>query len=174
MTSRTKKVLIVLGVLWGIPALLCAGVAWWVHQTGTVSVEVSEHRPGGSDVRIHVPGALAQTCLWLIPDVAIEEAGRDLEHAGPAAGVIRALSRELKDCPDAVFVDIVSADETVRVAKQNRHLLVDVESADETVHLRVPIAVVATALSRIDDKGCGRICLGNRRTDGGKKLTVGI
>lgn len=173
MTPRTKKLLILLGLLWGMPALMCAGLAWCVHGAGTVSVEVSEHRPGGSDVRIHVPGALAQTCLWLIPDVAIEEAGRDLAHAGPAAGVIRALARELKNCPDAVFVDVVSAEETVRLAKQNRHLIVDVDSADETVHIRVPIAVVATALSRINDAGCGGNSPGKRHT-GGVRKEVGI
>lgn len=174
MTPRTKKLVLLLGVLWGVPILLAAGMAWWVHSAGTVTVEVTEHRAGGSDVRIHIPGALAQACLWLVPDAALAEVDRDVRRAGPASDVIRALSRELKNCPDAVFVDVASVDETVRLAKKDRYLVVNVDSADETVHIRVPIAIVASAMTRIDGHGCFRgDGTGHGRINCGRRI-VGI
>lgn len=150
MNPRMKKILVVLGVVWGIPLVAVLGLGLWVKSMGVLSVEVDGHGPGGSDVKIQVPGAVAQAGLFFVPDVVYAEMADGMDKWG---GVVSALQGELEKCPDAVFIQVDSARENVLIRKEGKHLVIDVDSADETVHVKVPLGVVSRVLSKIDGQG---------------------
>ena len=86
MNPRTKKVLLVLGAMWGIPlvAMLAAGL--WVKSLGMVSVHVADRRDG-TNIDLQVPGVLASAGLMVLPDVVCAEMAEDvvgLDHGHPA------------------------------------------------------------------------------------------
>ncbi|MDZ4805512.1 MAG: hypothetical protein SGI90_11690 [Candidatus Eisenbacteria bacterium] len=56
MNPRAKKVLIVLGALWGIPMVAILVVGLWVKSLGMISVQVAERGPGGTNVNLQIPG----------------------------------------------------------------------------------------------------------------------
>lgn len=153
MSPRTRKILLVLGAMWGIPlvAMLAAGL--WVKSLGMVSVHVAEHRPGGTNVDLQVPGVLASAGLMFLPDVVCAEMAEDVDsHWGE---VVKAVEKQLRNCPDAVFVQVESERENVSIRKEGKHLVIDVDSDDETVHLKVPFHLVSTVLSKIDGDSDG-------------------
>lgn len=150
MSARTKKVLAVLGLVWGVPLLAVLGLGLWVKSMGVLSVEVDGKGPGNADVKIHVPGAIAQAGLFFVPDVVYAEMADGMDKWG---GVVSALQGELENCPDAVFVQVDGASENVRIRKEGKHLIIDVDSVDETVHVKVPLGVVSRVLSKIDGQG---------------------
>ncbi|TPW16863.1 MAG: hypothetical protein FD129_590, partial [bacterium] len=113
MNPRTKKVLIVLGALWGIPMVAILVVGLWVKSLGMISVQVAEHRPGGTNLDIHIPGALASAGLLLLPDEVCAEVADNMDHDW--GRVVKALEGELSKCPDAVFVEVNSPDENVLI-----------------------------------------------------------
>lgn len=158
MNPRAKKVLIVLGALWGIPMMAILVVGLWVKSLGMISVQVAEHGPGGSNVNLQIPGALASAGLMFLPDVVCAEMADNMDDRWGT--VVKALGGELSRCPDAVFVQVKSPDETVLIRKEGVHLVIDVDSDDETVHVRVPIKLVTCVLSRIEGHhGITRTCL---------------
>jgi hypothetical protein len=150
MNPRMKKVLAVLGVVWGVPLIAVLGIGLWVKSMGVLSVEVDAKGPGNSDVRIQVPGAVAQAGLFFVPDVVYAEMADGMDEWG---AVVSALKGELENCPDAVFVQVDSDSENVLIRKEGKHLVIDVDSDDETVHVRVPLGIVSRVLSKIDGQG---------------------
>jgi hypothetical protein len=150
VNSRTKKILLVLGAMWGVPlvAMLAAGL--WVKSLGMVSVHVADRRDG-TNIDLQVPGVLASAGLMFLPDVVCAEMSDEMD--GRWGSVVRALESQLKECPDAVFVQVESDDENVLIRKDGKHLVIDVDSDDETVHLKVPFHLVSTVLSKIDGDG---------------------
>jgi len=167
VNPRTRKILLVLGALWGIPlvAMLAAGL--WVKSLGMVSVHVADRRPGGTNVNIQVPGVLASAGLMFLPDVVCAEMADDVDsHWGE---VVKAVEKELRNCPDAVFVQVDGDDENVSIRKEGKHLIIDVDSDDETVHLKVPFHLVSTVLSKIDGDSKG---IKIRQVDGNRCRNV--
>ena len=148
MKPQTRKVLIVLGTLWGIPLVAMLVIGLWVKSLGMVSVQVAEHRPGGDNVSVMIPGALASAGLMFLPDVVCAGMAEGIDDRW--ATVVRAVERELSKCPDAVFVQVESDDENVLIRKEGVHLVIDVDSDDETVHVKVPVKLVAGVLGKIE------------------------
>jgi hypothetical protein len=134
--------------MWGIPLVAMLAVGLWVKSLGMVSVRVAEHRPGGTNVNIQVPGVLASAGLMFLPDVVCAEVADDVD--GQWGDVVKAVEKELRNCPDAIFVQVDSDHENVSIRKEGKHLVIDVDSDDESVHLRVPFHLVSTVLSKID------------------------
>lgn len=148
MNPRTKKIAIVLGVLWGIPMLAILVVGLWVKSLGMISVQVAEHRPGGSNVNLQIPGVLASAGLMFFPDVVCAEVADNMDnHWGT---VVKAIESELATCPDAVFVEVTGSDENVLIRKEGVHLVIDIDSDDETVHVRVPLKLVTGVLAKFE------------------------
>ncbi len=126
-------------------AAAIAGGAF-VYDMGAVSVSVKAKKPGGDNVRLILPGAIAPVGVWLAPKGEIRKAVKD---AGPYLPAIRAAAAELSECPDATFVEVVGPREKVHIAKRGSHIVIDVDDPDETVHVSLPLETVRLVTSQL-------------------------
>lgn len=147
MSRTTKVVLIVVACV----ALVFGTTATWaavtVYRAGSVSVQVEDLSRHGNDVSLRVPGILFTLAAHLAPLPIPEEAASEVR---PHLPVMRAVSREIDELPDAVFVAVDSRDEHVRIAKQDGHLVVRVHTPTERVEVRVPLRAARTVVARLD------------------------
>lgn len=146
MFARAKQhpilaaVLLILGVAAGSAAAA-------TYRAGLVHVSVEEKRPGGDNVRLIVPGILLTTGLKLVPEAQLRE---ELRDARPWLPVAAALARELRNYPDASFIEVSSAQEQMRIATRSGVLVVDVSSPDETVHVSIPLTTLADLTAELN------------------------
>ncbi len=133
-------VLLVVGVVVGSAAAA-------TYRAGLVRVSVEEKRPGGDNVKLIVPGILLTTGLRLVPDGHLREGLRD---ARPWLPVAASLARELRNYPDASFVEVSSGQEQVCIATRSGVLVVDVNSPEETVHVSIPLATLADLTAELN------------------------
>jgi hypothetical protein len=108
----------------------------FIYDMGAVSIRVQGKKPGGENIRLILPAAVAPVGVWLVPKKELREAARE---AGPYMPAVMAAADELARCPDFTLVEVNSPHEKVRIAKQGGHLVIDVDDANETVHVSVPL-----------------------------------
>ncbi len=131
--------------------LLAAGAgtaAWLTYGYGTIELEVHSTAPGGDDVSIRLPGAVARIVTALMPRSARLEAGREIAEWLPVA---RAALSEFSRCPDAHLVHIRSRGDAVRISKRGKVLLAEVVSRHENVRVSIPIRVAEAMLDVLED-----------------------
>jgi hypothetical protein len=143
----TRRVVTAAGIAGVIGIAIIASVGIWFWQGGLLVVQVHERGPHASDIALKLPAAPLQAMLALVPDGCIErnaEMTRVLPH-------LRSIPRDLARIPNCVLVEVEDrgSDETVRIAKEGRHLVIDVRSPEETVHVSVPIRFLGAALKRL-------------------------
>jgi len=130
-------------------ALVVIGVALAVsvHQAGMLVIDIRP-APGadGDRVSLRMPGALATTAAYLVPESLLRRAAADARHWGPLA---REACGRLRSAPDCELVRVENRDEQVHIVKRNRSLIVDVQDARETVHLVLPLATAEAILRRL-------------------------
>lgn len=135
-------------VLLGILAF-CAvmfGVAGIVvYQSGILIVDVND-KVAGHHVYLPVPMLLADVGLTLMPSSSYQDLQREL---GPHREVLKALSRELANCPDSTFVEVQTRQENVKIAKEGDDLIVNVVSPDANVHIEVPLSSTERIFSKL-------------------------
>lgn len=151
--SRSTRVavafLVVLTLAFGSTVTFAAVT---VARAGVIDVSVVSHEPGAESVSFLLPGVLVTIAALVLPYALPDDAAREI---GPHAPALRAAADALAQCPDAVFVEVESQDEHVRIAKEGRYLTIDVESTDEDVHIRLPIRAVRS-LARALDRASAR------------------
>jgi hypothetical protein len=128
-----------------------AGVAT-VYDAGLIRVHVVEKKQDGKNIHVFVPGVAVPVILKLAPDRELAKAGREVREYLP---VIQAALDGLEECPDTVFVEVISAREHVRVEKKGSLLLVNVDTDDEAVSVAVPLKVVRYAVDELKSVGAG-------------------
>lgn len=146
--SSGKKLLAIVGV--GALALSVATVAFGayvVQRAGTIRLTVHEKGEGGSDVAIRLPAVVLHGALALVPDGSIRGFDADLREAAPLLG---AVLRGIESRPDAVYLDVKSGPETVRIAKRDGVLAIDVDAPDATVRIEVPLRSLRTIADRVE------------------------
>jgi hypothetical protein len=116
-------------------------------QDGVISVNVREKHPGGHHIWFVAPGAIVPWGLKLAP-------AHDLKHemcnAREWLPVARATLQALQNSPDAVYVEVDTPREHVRVQKSWGRVVIDVDDPNEEVHVAVPVRVMRHALSEIE------------------------
>jgi len=127
--------------------ILVAGAAAATYRAGLVRLYVEEKRPGGDNVKIIVPGILLTTGLKFVPEQRLREG---LGDARPWLPVAAALAKELRNYPDASFIEVSSGQDQVRISTRSGVLLVDVNSAEETVHVSMPLATLADLTAELN------------------------
>ncbi len=115
-----------------------------VYRAGTISVAVQES--GSPGMRLAVPASLVNLAVAFVPNDVYEEVAREV---GPHWDIVEALSHELSECPDAVFVEVVSRDEHVKIAKERGKIIVQVESPRENVRVALPLRTFETVVQRV-------------------------
>jgi hypothetical protein len=122
------------GLVLSAPILLLMLVA---GAGGVVVVDVQEGGPDGHHVIVPVPLALAQVALSFAPEEARHVVCPEF---APYQDLAVRVLEELEKAPDCLLVLVEEGDETVRIQKQGRNLVVDVAEGDlEEVHVTLPI-----------------------------------
>jgi len=144
MTRKQVSFTIFVAVL-VLCALAVTGFALNVCSMGAITVSVKQHGPCGDDISICVPASVAAAALYFAPDDVFRHAEPDLRGKLP---LVRAACRAISRVPDCVLVDISSGDENVSIRKSGGNLVIEAETDDESVHVRVPVRLVQSVLTR--------------------------
>jgi len=115
---------------------------------GFVSVRVNEHARKGSHIFLVVPGALAPIGMKFIPRQGWSEVENQVQ---PYLPMMRAAVESLSEYPDTTFVEVIDAQDHVRVHKSGDSIVVDVDDPDETVHVSVPLRTVKSVVRELEE-----------------------
>jgi hypothetical protein len=117
-----------------------------LSSEGFIHVQVHEKQPGGTNVNLLVPAALATTALHFVPDHDLGRGSQDVREYLP---IIDAAFPVLDASPDGVLVEVADPGEHVLIAKSGGSIVVDVNDADDIVHVSVPLCAAQSAIHRI-------------------------
>jgi len=131
-------------------ALVMAGT--YTFHEGLIRVDVDEYRAGGSHVHIWVPAAVVPMTMHFVPRHHLRDAA---EHAREFLPVAHALFKELKEFPDAEFVEVKDDDQHVRIRTHDGKLQIDVEAPDQNVHVLVPLSTVDDVVGQLEASSPG-------------------
>jgi hypothetical protein len=122
----------------------------YTFREGVIRVDVDEFRSGGSHVHLWVPAAAVPMVMHLVPDKHWRHATEESREALP---ILRAVVKELKKYPDAVFVEVVDSNEHVRIRTHDGKLQIDVDSPDEKVHVLCPLSTIEDVTVLLEEHG---------------------
>ena len=135
----------------GVSGALVAVGAYTFHE-GLIRVEVDEFREGGSHVHMWVPAAMVPMAMHFVPRHHLCDAA---SHAREALPVARALFKELKNFPEAEFVEVKDDEQHVQIRTHGGKLQIDVDTPDEKVHVIVPLSTVDDVVGQLEDSAPG-------------------
>lgn len=155
--ATLKRFAIGLFVAWGVLVLGTAAVAgaFLIHD-GIMTVSVREKDHGGAHFTVPVPGSAFRLAMF-VAETAMpagerirlrREVARDLGDIQP---VLAGLARELKNCPDAVLVEVHDRDAHVTIAKRGGTLRIHVDDRDAEVRVSVPASMLSFALETLGE-----------------------
>jgi hypothetical protein len=120
----------------------------WIH------VHVDEQGDSPAKVRVNLPVTLIETALGMVEDEHLRSGKVVLDQHELTVAELRALWNQVKAAPDATFVEVEEADESVKVSKRGAYLLVHVDDRAQAegdgpgkVDVKIPHAVVEALLS---------------------------
>ena len=135
-------------------AMLMAGTVGMATATafrhGNIRVQVTSRGGGGDNINLVVPATLAEAIVALAPVGMIRDE-IPMDEIEPYLPAIRGLGREIRNLPDAVYVEVRSHDETVRIEKRDGRFLIDVQDRSETVHISIPVTTVHRVVKKMQD-----------------------
>lgn len=135
----------------GVSGALVAAGAYTFHE-GVIRVDVDEFRAGGSRVHLWVPAALVPMSMHFVPKHHLCNAA---DHAREFLPVAHALFKELRNFPDAEFVEVKDGEQHVHIRTRGGKLQIDVDDPDEKVHLLVPLSTVDDVVGQLEDSAPG-------------------
>ncbi len=148
-----KRLLRLAIISFGIFAVLIVGtgvaLAATVAATGFVVVQVQEKGDGGVSFTAPVPAALIDAGLGIARLTVADELDEASQQLEPYEPMIRELLDELDQAGTFTLVSVKTDDETVRVRKDKRHLIVDVDAEDAKVHVSLPLSLAERALNAL-------------------------
>ena len=135
----------------GMGGALVAMGAYTFHE-GVIRVDVDEFRVGGSHVHFWVPAAMVPMTMHFVPKHHLCDAARNAREFLPVA---HALFKELKNFPDAEFVEVKDGEQHVQIRTHEGKLQIDVDDPGEKVHLLVPLSTVDDVVGQLEDSAPG-------------------
>jgi len=135
----------------GVSGALVAAGAYTFHE-GVIRVDVDEFRAGGSHVHLWVPAAAVPMTMHFVPKHHLCDAAR---HARASLPVAHALFQELKNFPDAEFVEVKDGEQHVQIRTHGGKLQIDVDDPDEKVHVMVPLSTVDDVVGQLEGSAPG-------------------
>lgn len=135
----------------GVGGSLVAMGAYTFHE-GVIRVDVDEFRAGGSHVHFWVPAAMVPMTMHFVPKHHFRDAAC---HAREFLPVAHALFKELKNFPDADFVEVKDDEQHVQIRTHGGKLQIDVDDPGEKVHVLVPLSTVEDVVGQIEDSAPG-------------------
>ena len=131
-------------------ALVAAGA--YTFREGVIRVEVDEFRVGGSHVHLWVPAAAVPMAMHFVSKHHLCDAAN---HAREFLPVAHALFKELKNFPDAEFVEVKDDEQHVQIRTRGGKLEISVDDPGEKVHLLVPLSTVDDVVGQLEDTAPG-------------------
>ena len=135
----------------GMSGALVAAGAYTFHE-GVIRVDVDEFRAGGSHVHLWVPAAVVPMTMHFVPKHHLCHAASQAREFRPVA---HALFKELKNFPDAEFVEVKDDEQHVQIRTHGRKLQIDVDAPGEKVHVLVPLSTVDDVVGQLEDSAPG-------------------
>lgn len=117
------------------------------HGFGSLHIYVHEKQAGGTRFGMRFPAFLVRLAVTMAPIELPDDAARELR---PHLPLLRAIADEFRTCPDGVFVEVKSATESIRIAKQGDVLSIYVDDESDEVRLDVPMSCVRTVVSKLE------------------------
>ena len=124
----------------------------YAFREGTIRVDVDENRDGGSHVHFWVPAAAVPMAMHFVPKEHLREASA---HAKEFVPVIQALSSELRNYPNTVFVEVQDGNDHVKIGTVGSKIQIDVDNSDEKVHVAVPLSTLNDVAAQLADNHGG-------------------
>jgi hypothetical protein len=128
----------------GLAPALAGTEGKWIH------IRVLGHGEGGESVKVNLPVAVLETMADAIEADHFSGGQIHISEGNIKPEQLRAVWQSLKNTHDMEFVTVESDDQTVRVAKSGRFLVVKVNDAGKKesgkVDIKVPIVVVDALL----------------------------
>src|SRR5215470_10376803 len=121
----------------------------YTFREGTISVDVDEHRPGGSHVHFWVPATVVPAALHFVPNDKLQEAA---DRAHEALPIVKIVAEELEKYPNADFVQVDNENEHVKISVHGGKVYIDVKDKGDDVHLAVPIATIEDVIENLDSR----------------------
>jgi len=121
-----------------------------VYRHGNIRVQVTSQSHGGDNINLVVPASLAEAVVALAPLGMIRDE-MPLDELEPYLPAIRQLSSQIRELPDAVYVQVDSEHETVRIEKRDGLFIIDVQDHSEQVHISIPVTTVNRVMNKIRD-----------------------
>jgi hypothetical protein len=131
-------------------ALVLAG-AYTFHE-GVIRVDVDEYREGGSHIHMWVPAAVVPMTMHFVPRERLREAAMRSQEFTPLA---HALVKELKNFPEADFVEVKDGEDHVQIRTHAGKLQIDVDEPGENVHLLIPLSTLDDVVGQIESSAPG-------------------
>jgi hypothetical protein len=145
MSRGTRLFLIVSGGVVALTLVAMGATVAAVHRSGTIAVDVRE--AGGGRLAVHLPAAVANLAINLVPSALLRDATRELRPWLPAT--LEGWGA-LERADDFVLVEVLDGPERVRVAKRGTSLDIEVEQGTERYAISVPLRTVRSVLSKLD------------------------
>ncbi len=130
--------------------LVLAGA--YTMREGVIRIDVDELRSGGSHVHMWVPAAAIPMAMHFVPDKHWRHVSEQAREAMP---ILHAFVKELKEYPDAEFVQVDDGDQHVRMRTHGGRLQIDVDTPDEKVHVLCPLSTIEDVTSQLEEHGPG-------------------
>lgn len=131
----------------GLGATLAVSAAYVFHE-GIITVDVDEQQNGGNHVHVWVPATAVSAGLRFVPR---ERMAGVVEQVRPNLPLLREITKELQNYPNADFVEIKNGTDHVHIATSHGKLLVDATQPDGVVHVTVPLEVMNDVVDRLED-----------------------
>jgi hypothetical protein len=131
-------------------ALVLAG-AYTFHE-GVIRIDVDESRAGGSHIHMWVPAAVVPMTMHFVPKHHLREAAIHSQEFIPLA---HALIKELKNFPEADYVEVKDSEQNVRIRTHAGKLQIDVDEPGENVHLLMPLSTLDDVVGQIESNAPG-------------------
>ena len=119
-----------------------------IYNAGMIAFDVDS--PGDDRVQVAVPAGLANVAIALTPRALVRDVVDELDPGLLSA--VRAGVEELERTEDFVLVDVTSSDESVRIEKRGKRLLINVDGDDGRFRVAIPLGTVRSALRKMDSR----------------------
>lgn len=135
----------------GVGGTLVAMGAYTFHE-GVIRMDVDEFRAGGSHIHLWVPAAMVPMTMHFVPKHHLCDAANQAREFLP---LVHALFKELKNFPDAEFVEVQDGEQHAQIRTHGGKLQIDVDDPDEKVHVLVPLSTVDDVVGQLEDSAPG-------------------
>jgi hypothetical protein len=135
----------------GLGALVAVAGTYVFHE-GVIRVDVDENRGDCQHVHFWVPATVVPVALHVVPRQKLE---RTAEQVRPFLPVLREVSKELRNYPNAELVDVKDREEHVRISVHDEHLYINVVSDSDNIHVSFPVEPISDVVDRLESVAPG-------------------